>query len=168
MAGTTVASSLLKAMVITTRHEHIGRTIMKKKLIITALVTGIGFSTISLVHAGWGQNNKQAPGPQIQYNQVDPAVKEKLDAFFADTQDIRKEMTMKRAEKQALIRNNNPDPEALGTVEGELFDLRTTMRLKAEEAGVSQYLGPMNGPTGKRQYNVTNNGRGRGGRNLSW
>ena len=49
---------------------------------------------------------------------------------------------MKRAEKKALMRSENPDPQAVAKVTGELFDLRVTMREKAEEAGVEQYVGP--------------------------
>ena len=71
-----------------------------------------------------------------------------MDAFFKDTQDLRKEMAMKQAEKQALMRSDNPDPAALSQITGELFDLRTTMRQKAEEADVSQFIGPMGGRGG--------------------
>lgn len=140
---------------------------MKKKLIITALAAGIGLSGITAVYGGWGQNGRQTTGPQIQYDQIDPAIQAQLDNFFADTQDIRKEVAMKRAEKQALIRSGNGDPAAISKVEGELFELRTAMRKRAEEAGVATYLGPMNGPSGKRQYNTAANGRGRGGQNMN-
>ena len=49
---------------------------------------------------------------------------------------------MKRAEKQALMQSDKPDPQAVAKVTGELFDLRITMQEKADQAGVGQYVGP--------------------------
>jgi len=133
---------------------------MKKKILTTTLIAAIAIGTAVTASANWGQrgggygnSNMPAPGPrmQMQYQQLDPAVKEKLDTFFADTQDIRKEITVKQAEQRAMLRSDNPDPEAAGKLAGELFDLRTTMRQKAEEAGVSAYIGPQ-GPRGGRDF----------------
>ena len=114
----------------------------------------------------------QAPGPrmQMQYNQLDPAVQEKLDSFFTDTQDIRKEIAVKQAERMALIRSDNPDSESAGKLAGELFDLHTTMQQKAEEAGVTAYVGPR-GPQGGRDFgpgsNITRGGGNKGGRYMN-
>ncbi|MGI9538119.1 MAG: hypothetical protein ACR2PB_13705 [Desulfocapsaceae bacterium] len=156
---------------------------MKKKIMTTALIAAVALGTATATYANWGQRgggywnnnmqgsgpqmqmrNNQAPGPrmQMQYNQVDPAVQEKLDKFFTDTQDIRKEMTVKRAEQRAMLRSDNPDPAVAGKLAGELFDLRTTMHQKAEEAGVTAYLGPMNGPRGGRDFGPGGPGMGRG------
>ncbi len=151
---------------------------MKKKILTTTLVAVIGLGALTTAYAGWGQRgggywnnnmqapNVQAPGPrmQMQYNQVDPAVQEKLDKFFTDTLDIRKEIAVKQAERMALVRSDNPDPGAVGKLAGELFDLRTTMHQKAEEAGVTAYLGPMNGPRGGQGFGQGNPGM-RGGMN---
>ncbi len=133
---------------------------MKKKILISTLAAAIAIGAAATSYGGWGQrgggymnNNMQAPGPQMQmqqYNQVDPAIQEKLDAFFADTQDIRKEIAVKQAERMALLRGDNPDPGAAGKIAGEIFDLRATMHQKAEEAGVTAYLGPRNGQRGGR------------------
>lgn len=144
---------------------------MKKKILTTALIAAVAMGTATATYANWGQrgggywnNNMQGPGPQMQmrYNQVDPAVQEKLDKFFTDTQDLRKEMAVKRAEQRAMLRADNPDPAAAGKLAGELFDLRTTMHQKAEEAGVTAYLGPMNGPRGGRDFGPGGPGMGRG------
>ncbi|MCG6931081.1 MAG: periplasmic heavy metal sensor [Desulfofustis sp.] len=142
---------------------------MNKKIMTAVLIAAIAIGTAATqVSAGWGQrgggywnNNMQAPGPgaqmpysqapgprmQMMYNQLDPAAQEKLDKFFADTKDLHREIAVKQAERIALIRSGNPDPAAVGKLAGELFDLRTTVREKAEEAGVAEYLGPM-GPRG--------------------
>lgn len=119
-----------------------------------------------------GQRMQQAPGPrmQMQYNQVDPAVQEKLDKFFTDTQDLHREIAVKQAERMALVRSDNPDPGAAGKIAGELFDLRTTVRQKAEEAGVAAYLGP-NGPRGGRDFGPggpgMRGGGNKGGRHMN-
>ena len=147
---------------------------MKKTIMISALAAAIAIGAAATTYAGWGQrgggygyNNMPGPGPQMQmqYNQVDPAVKAKLDKFFTDTQEIRKEIAIKQAEKMALVRSDNPDPEAAGKLAGELFDLRTTMHQKAVEAGVSDYLGPMNGQWGGRGFAGNGPGMHRGGMN---
>jgi zinc resistance-associated protein len=144
---------------------------MKKKIMIGALAAMVATGAATAAYANWGQrgggywnDNMQGPGPQMQmrYNQVDPAVKEKLDKFFTDTADLRKEMAVKRAEQRALLRSDTPDPAAAGALAGELFDLRTAMHQKAEEAGVTAYIGPMNGPRGGRDFGPGNRGMGRG------
>lgn len=125
---------------------------MKKKIAIVAVVAGLGFAGIAQAYGGWGMrgsNYNDCPMIQDgQVNQLDPALQEKRDKFFADTQEVRKEMAMKQAEKQALLRNDNPDPQALSKITGELFDLRTTMRQKAQEAGLPAVFGPMAGRGG--------------------
>lgn len=148
---------------------------MKKKILTTTLVAAMAMGAATATYAGWGQrgggygnNNMVGPGPQMQmrYNQVDPAVQEKLDKFFTDTRDIRRELAVKRAERMAMVRSDNPDPEAVGKLAGEIFDLRTTMRQKAEEAGVTAYLGPMNGPRAGRHFGPGNRGMNRGMNNM--
>lgn len=123
---------------------------MKKKIAIAAIIASIGLAGFSQAYAwgprGGGNNYGNSPQYQgTQYNQVDPAAQEKIDKFFTGTQELRKEIAMKRAEKQAMIRGENPDPAALSKVTGELFDLQATMRQKADEAGVSEYRGRMGG-----------------------
>ena len=134
---------------------------MKKTIAIAAVITTIGLAGLTQAYA-WGPRGGSNYGncPQFQgtqYSQIDPATQEKVDKFFTDTQELRKEIAMKRAEKQAMMRVANPDPAAVGKITGELFDLRTAMRQKADEAGVSGSVGPMNGH-GMR------GGPGRGGR----
>ncbi len=138
---------------------------MKKTIAIAAVITTIGLAGLTQAYA-WGPRGGGNYGncPQFtgsQYSQVDPAMQEKFDKFFTDTQALRKEIAMKRAEKQALMRAATPDPTAVSKVTGELFDLRAAMRQKADEAGVSNFVGPMNGRgDGTGMWG----GSGRGGR----
>lgn len=125
---------------------------MKKKIAIVAVVAGLGLAGISQAYGSWGKrgaNYYDCPMIQNgQVSQVDPAFQEKRDKFLADTLEIRKEMAMKRAEKNALMRNDNPDPQVVSRITGELFDLRTTLRQKAEEAGMPAAFGPITGRNG--------------------
>lgn len=122
---------------------------MKKKIAIVAVVAGLGLAGITQAYGGWGnRTGGYYDCPMIQNGQMaqlDPALQEKRDKFFTDTQEIRKEMVMKQAEKQALLRSDNPDPQAVSKISGELFDLRTTLRQKADEAGLPGAIGPMGG-----------------------
>ncbi|MBE0583103.1 MAG: periplasmic heavy metal sensor [Desulfofustis sp.] len=140
---------------------------MKKKIAIAVLITGLGLAGINQAFAGWGARSGYCPNAQgAGYNQLDPAVQEKVDAFFTANQDLRKALVMKRAEHHALMRSDNPDPAAASQVAGELFDLQTSMQQKAVEAGVAQYLGPMGGGFGMGDCRPGMRGPGMGGRGM--
>lgn len=141
---------------------------MKKTLAIAIVVTGIGIAGIQQASAnrgfgggGYGPCYNQGPG--TAYSQVDPAIQEKLTKFRTETNDLRKQMVMKQAEKMAILRSATPDPAAAAKVEGELYDLRATMQEKAEAAGVAQYMGPgCQKGQGFGKRSMRNNGNGRG------
>ncbi len=119
---------------------------MKKQFIALALISGLtlaGTASANWGRAGMGGGCSSCPQSMGQFNpQVDQATQDKIEQFFADNQALRKEMMMKRAEKRAMMRSDNPDPKAVAKVTGELFDLRMTMRANAVKAGVDKYLGP--------------------------
>ena len=144
---------------------------MKKALVITALVVGMGFIGLQQVSArgmgGFyemgGQCLKGGPG----YSQLDEASKAKVDKFYDETQDLRKQMVMKRAEERALMSSTNPDSVKVAKLAGEMFDLHTTLQAKAEAAGVQGLMGcgvGCHGPgKGMRPYH----GEGRGMMNVA-
>lgn len=140
---------------------------MKKHIVALALIVGLTMTTAA--SANWGRGGgfgggnygrcqqmqgQMMQGPGVQ--QLDQATRDKIKQFFKDTQSLHKEMAMKRAEKQALLRAANPDPQAVAKVTGEMFDLRISLRQKAEEAGVDQYIG------GGRKGRCGGRGRGPG------
>jgi Spy/CpxP family protein refolding chaperone len=137
---------------------------MKKQLVALSLIVGLTMATVA--SADWGRGgrgyNNYGNCPQLQgqmmqgptFQQLDQPTRDQIRQFFKDNQPLYKQLAMKRAEKQALMRSDNPDPKAVGKVTGEMFDLRTTLQEKAELAGVDQYVGP--GCMGGR------GGRGRG------
>ena len=118
---------------------------MKKKIIAAILVSGLAITTVASANWNGQRGNSNCPKMQMQaMANLDEATQAKVKQFRTDNQAIMKEMVMKRAEKRALMQGDNPDPKLAAQLTGEIFDLRTTIRLKAEEAGVSQYIGPMN------------------------
>jgi len=118
---------------------------MKKKIVAAILVSGLAITTVSSANWNGQRGNYDCPKMQMQgVSSLDEATQAKIKQFHVDNQALIKEMAMKRAEKRALMQGDNPDPKLAAQLTGEIFDLRTTIHLKAEEAGVSQYVGPMN------------------------
>ena len=124
---------------------------MKKAIAITALVSIIGLTGLYQASAYMGMGpgdmrsrggcNGQAMGMHHATAQMDEATKAKFDVFFKDTQDLRKSIVIKHAEKRALMLNEEPDAKKVGKLAGELFDLRSSMHAKAKEAGLGDVMG---------------------------
>ncbi len=118
---------------------------MKKK--IAAIALALTLATVGMASARGGMGGGNGAGyhhPQMQaqmYQQADKATRDKLDAFFRDTQGVRKQIIMKQAERQALLQSTNPDPAAAAKISGELFDLQATMQDKARAAGIDTFPG---------------------------
>jgi hypothetical protein len=136
---------------------------MKKQIIAAVLISGLAITTVASANWGRGGGNGYNCGncPQGQYlQQIDPAIQEKIDTFFDETAAMRREIAVKQAEKMALLRGTNPDAATVAKLTGELFDLRTAMRDKAEAAGVDQYIGPMGGRGPGKGMGYSGGGRG--------
>jgi hypothetical protein len=114
---------------------------MKKALVVAALVVGLGFTGLQSVSANPGKINSGCPKAGTEYSQLDAASKTKVDKFFNETQELRKQMVMKHAEERATMRADNPDPAKAAKLAGEIFDLRTAIQAKAEAAGVQGLIG---------------------------
>lgn len=119
---------------------------MKKALIVAALISGLTISTGAFASHGMSGGGHMGGmggmgGPGFVQRQLDPEVQAKIDQFYKDTQNLRRQMVVKRAEKKAMMKRTDPDPAAVGQLAGELFDLHATMVQKAKEAGVEQYVG---------------------------
>lgn len=132
---------------------------MKKQIIAVIMIAGLSLAGTASANCGkgggdCGRHGKMQGG--MMYQQLDQETQDKIDAFKDDNKALRKEMVMKRAEKQALLKNASPDPAAVAKVTGELFDLHAKMKEKAEAAGVDQYMGRFGKGPGSK-------GRGHGG-----
>ena len=64
----------------------------------------------------------------------------KIEKFFTETRDLRKQISVARAEKRALMHSQAPDPLAVAKVAGQVFDLKNTLREKAIAAGLPWYF----------------------------
>jgi len=104
-------------------------------------------------HHGTGAGMQANMVPR--YQALDAETKEKHDAFLTATTELRKEITVKRAEKRAVMRSANPDPVQVDQLTRELIELRSRMLAQAEEAGIDY------GPGRGRGYG--HGGRGHGG-----
>lgn len=77
--------------------------------------------------------------------QLDEKSTEEYDVFRSETAELRKEIAIRKAEKAALMLNDNPDAKKVAQLTGELFDLREQLHSKAQEKGlrkVGYYRGP--------------------------
>lgn len=128
---------------------------MKKALLVTAVVVGIGFIGFQAANAhmggrgmmGGGPNCGNCPQGQGTTTQLTEAEQKALEKFHADTKELRKQVVVKHAELRALQNQTNPDPEKIATLTGELYDLKTTLADKAKAAGITTGADcPMGGP----------------------
>jgi hypothetical protein len=76
----------------------------------------------------------------------------KIEKFMADTQDLRKQLFIKRAEEKAVLNSQNPNPAAASQVAGELFELKTSLQEKAVAAGMVRPYGMMERRGGKAYH----------------
>lgn len=106
---------------------------MKKAFLAVVLAAAVGIIGVQQASARvLGPHGEGAP----RFQQMDDATKAKMEKFYTDTQDLRKQMVMKRAEEVALIRSETADMDAVRKVAGEMFDLRTAMQEKAKTSGL--------------------------------
>lgn len=87
---------------------------------------------------GYGCNN----GPQAGGRALDEDAIKARDKFFEETNELRKEITMKNAEFTAVMNQEKPDEKKIAKLSGEIFDLRTQLREKAQKAGIRDGFGP--------------------------
>jgi hypothetical protein len=110
---------------------------MKMKKTLMALVLAASMGAIGLQQASaHSLDRTRMDVPHRQFHQPDEATKAKINKFQTETQELRKQIVMKRAEELALIRSENPDMAAVTKTAGELFDLRAAMQEKAKAAGL--------------------------------
>jgi Spy/CpxP family protein refolding chaperone len=110
-----------------------------KKLVIAVLAMGILTVAISGVHA-FGRNFGPCGGDLaatdcMNYTNLTPEQKAKMEEFRKETLPLREQMMAKRSELMALRQQANPDWTAIGDKQKEMAELRTQMQKKAFDAG---------------------------------
>ena len=123
--------------------------IAKKKIVLAAILASSIFTAGLTAYAGpWGggPNSWGGPGscgqcdgfgPQAGY-QMDAKTDESRSAFLNETTELRKSIAVKKAEKRALMLNDNPDPKRVAELTGEIFDLKEQLQSKAGEKGLDK------------------------------
>ena len=140
---------------------------MKKTLITAALIgiigiTGAQFASAHGVFGGsyGGSCGNESAGTQA-YSEKD---RQAYETFFTDTKSLRKEITVKKSELNALYRQDNPDEKKVAALTGELYDLETQIGEKAKTAGLADNFSNGHGPG----MMWGNNGWGGGGHMMGW
>jgi zinc resistance-associated protein len=119
----------------------------KKKIILAVvLVSAIGVAGLQSATAGpWGGGPHKWGGPACDGNcgiygyQRSQQFDEKSHAaFLTETVELRKSLAVKKAEKRALMLNDNPDPKKVAELTGEIFDLREQLQAKAQDKGIEK------------------------------
>lgn len=115
---------------------------MKTKIAVIAFVLSVALVGTASARGGMGYGGGYYHHPPgYAYQQLDTETQAKLNAFYTETQELRKQIMMKQAERQALVQGTQPNPAAVSKVSGELFDLMATMQDKAKAAGLETYMG---------------------------
>jgi hypothetical protein len=119
---------------------------MKKVLVAAALIGVISFAGISMVDA----HGRHGFGPERGYGVGDGygmgygkgycrnwtnngQDKEKVAAFLDETKETRKQITVKKSERRALMKQDNPDEKRVAQLSGEIFDLKEMMAEKSKK-----------------------------------
>lgn len=122
---------------------------MNKKLatlLVLASLTGAGAVTAAISEP-ISPEAATAPPVQAMINcpqiaaqaKIDPAMREKFQKFYKDTEGLRKQIFVKRAELEAVTNAAQPDPTTAGKIAGELYDLQAGLRAQAQAAGLGQF-----------------------------
>lgn len=133
----------------------------QRKLILgVVLVSAIAVTGLQSATAGpWGGSPcGECDGYGFQRQELldDKSIAAR-EAFLAETTELRKEMATKKAEKRAIMLNDNPDAQRVAKLTGEIFDIREKLQSMAKEKGIEKnYYGRgsgygCNGP-GPRGY----------------
>jgi len=144
---------------------------MKKTLLTVAAIAMIGLAGYQLADAqpmgggqGMGPGMEMMGGQGQGQGQMSEETLKAREKFFNETTELRKKMFSKRTELDAVMSGQKPDEKKAARLSEELFDLRTQMHKKAQEAGLVQAgFGPgfCGGPGGGQ-------GMGYGPHHRSW
>ena len=113
---------------------------MKKYLAIAVMTGIISLLSVSMVSA----RGNYGLGPGMGYGACDDYSncinrsfteqdQEKVAAFLTETKETRKQIAVKRSERRALMRQDNPDETKVAKLTGEIFDLKSLLEEKSKE-----------------------------------
>lgn len=109
-----------------------------KKIIVSSVLI-LGLVAAGAASANWHRGNGGGYNGSCVYSggqQTSAVDQEKFIAFQKETTELRKQLSVKRAEERAMLNSDNPDSAAVAKLSGEIFDLQNSLREKAEAAGI--------------------------------
>ena len=121
----------------------------KKNIVLGVVLVGaIAIAGLQSAGAGpWRGGPNQWGGPGCgecdgygyqRQLQLDDKSVEARNAFLSETVELRKMLATKKAEKRALMLNDNPNPKRVAELTGEIFDLHEQLQTKAQEKGIEK------------------------------
>ena len=117
---------------------------MKKTLLAVAAIATIGLAGYQVAEAQpWGGGPGMGHGCAMMgmgqgQGQVSEETMKAREKFFNENADLRKKMVSKKTELRAVMSGEKPDEKKAAKLSEELFDLRTLMHKKAQEAGIAK------------------------------
>ena len=119
---------------------------MKKSIVTLTLVLtmGIGFSAVSAF--AWYCNGPGSGYGMRGYNSA-PVDDETYNKFMQETAELRKSLAVDRAELNAVMAGDNPDPKKVAELTGRIVDSQEALAAKAREAKID--VGPGCGIAGR-------------------
>ncbi len=142
---------------------------MKKVLTVAALIGAMTLAGMHTASAHGGRNfsnnygNGYCGSYDTEYRTSTNKDRVAIEKFRDGTSSTHKKIFMKRSELQALYANENPDAKKVAELTGELYDLETELRKKAEAAELDAPYAYRHGPGMMRGY-----GGGRGWHMMGW
>lgn len=145
---------------------------MKKGFVVLLAIMTVSFAGYNLADArpwgggmmgyggGYGNCDNCLGGPQ--QGELDEETIKAREKFFSETKALRKKMAVMQAEMAALMNRENPDEKKVAKLAGDIFDLRSELRQKAADSGLTSGYGGCRG--GGPGYGPGMKGQGRGGR----
>ncbi len=139
---------------------------MKKIIVSSVLVLGLVAAGVASANwhrgnngGGYGgnYNNCTMQGVSQQFSAED---QKKFIAFQKENVELRRQLTLKKAEQRAMLNSDNPDSAAVSKLSGEIFDIQNSLKEKATAAGIdTSFKGGRGG--GKMMGNNNRGGMGR-------
>lgn len=117
------------------REDTMEQSTSKKKIVLAAILTSglaLAITQSAIAQPGY----KGYHGQQPCQMQMDPVAQKARDKFLNETVETRKQLAEKNAVMQSLMHAGTPDTAKASQIAGELFELRETLRLKAQETGL--------------------------------
>lgn len=88
-----------------------------------------------------GDGKREMKGNPMQRANVDPQMMTKISTFKTENAELRRQLSIKKDVKRAMMQSSNPSVEKIATLTGEIFDIQTALQEKAKIAGIPYGMG---------------------------